>query len=90
MTTEEAPVVACEDCRRAELSPWQRLREDLFSIIGLEHPAARWARITAPSRIMFAGLTGRTAYDRHRDAYERTGNGREFQRMLRHVNTGDK
>lgn len=83
-------MTSCEQCRRTELTPWGRLREDLLGVLGLDAGAgARRTTIALQHHArMIAvayGAPAKTAYDRHRDEYERTGDPVELTRMLRHV-----
>lgn len=75
----------CEECRRAELTPWQRIREDLWDAVHGGSSALRFVRAYGAT---LSAAMGRTAYDRHRDEYVRTGDERELRRMLRHVAQG--
>ncbi|MFJ6530865.1 hypothetical protein ACIQMZ_37165 [Streptomyces longwoodensis] len=75
----------CESCRRAEMTRWERLREDVLT--ALRGPdAARFVRLHGAT--LYAAYIGRTPYDRHRQEYERTGDPIELERMLRHVTAG--
>ena len=81
------PPTRCEQCRRAELTPWERLREDLLAVLGLGGPRTldRAMRHFGSYAYIAAGLPVPTDYDRHRAEYERTGDPLELTRMLRHV-----
>lgn len=80
-------MVTCELCRRAELTPRQRLRENVLALIGLGRRPTIYDIMRHSSQgMMLAAMGGAvTTYDRHRDAYVRTGDPAELQRMLRHV-----
>lgn len=73
-------MISCETCRRAELTPWQRLKEDARYVV-LGPPPGAFLRNYAATLV---GLRS-TAYDRHREEYVSTGDERELARMLRHV-----
>lgn len=78
----------CEACRWAEMTSRQRfrarLREAVFgrdprdTIAHMGHQYANMARV-------MAGAPRVTAYDRHRQRFEQTGDPVELERMLRHV-----
>lgn len=80
-------MVTCELCRRAELTPRQRLRENVMALVGLgRRPTIFDVMGHASEGMLRAAMGGAvTTYDRHRDAYVRTGDLAELQRMLRHV-----
>lgn len=81
---DRRPTSSCETCRRAELAPLQRLREDLARAVGL----------TSTETVLRAQASAWTAYRtgwyaRHREEYVRTGDPLELARMLRHVQADD-
>lgn len=71
----------CELCANAERTPLQRLLAKFDRPSALAMVASS---VTAYSIIM-TGRTEPSWYEKHREAYARTGDERELTRMLRHV-----
>ena len=81
-------MIRCELCRRAELTPLQRLKEDALNLFLGPTPAQRLqhAMERAGATMLRAAMGApATAYERHREEFVRTGEPEELQRMLRHV-----
>lgn len=80
------PTTACETCRRAELTPVQRAVDWVRFLAGSSpRLVPTLMQSMAVNMAAFAGVPARTWYDRHREAYEQTGEAIELQRMERHI-----
>lgn len=76
-------MVDCELCRRAEMTPFRRLREDLFGRRPSPGDLIRHSMELYRAALGAGGWA--TDYERHRDAWVETGDLAELGRMLRHV-----
>lgn len=82
----------CLSCRYAELSMAGRIARNIrWAVFGpsVEERFTAHSEVAMANTRALAGLPRKGWYERHRDAFERTGDERELDRMLRHVTEED-
>jgi hypothetical protein len=79
--------VPCADCERAEQTPSRRLLGAAARAIQPRPSPAMTAAagMAATTRALLGGPPPPSLYEQHREAYVRTGDPAELERMLRHV-----
>lgn len=79
-------MTTCEICQAAEASITARWLGRVIDIVApAPSPVARMMAGYADLLAATVGAAPRSWYDKHREAYARTGNEIELTRMLRHV-----
>lgn len=78
----------CESCREAEMPRWKLYAEKARKrIFGLTHAEQidRVGKAFASTTRALAGIPVKSWYEKHKEAFEETGEQIELERMLRHV-----
>lgn len=79
-------MIPCDECELAEMTPWKRrlVKLDRFLFGAPIHVVMQ-----QHNRLFRAALTGETMQMRHAKEYVKTGDRRELERSLRHVEKAD-
>lgn len=87
MAYRDNPPTACDRCRRAEMTTWEKIRDRFGG------RSRTFAELLDASGIAFAFmLTGGRGVSwevRHREAYISKGDPIEYERMLRHISLSE-
>lgn len=79
-------MIPCDECELAEMTPWKRrlVKLDRFLFGTPIHVVMQ-----LQGRLLRAGFMGETMQMRHAKEYIKTGDKRELERSLRHVEKAD-